>query len=115
MHQVYIPRVTVRFDPDQRLRLRRALLKRGHTLATLLADVLAGKRPPSLAALLAQKPGKRPEEVLRLALDQVEAQRKLLDADDDRYGRCGVCGTDLGIAALDEMPWADRCATHSAV
>ncbi|HEY5945664.1 MAG TPA: hypothetical protein VIV40_09245 [Kofleriaceae bacterium] len=105
--------MTLRLDTDARARLRRALLRRGHTLATLLADVLAGKQPPSLAALLAQKPGIRPEEALRLALDQIESRRKLLDAEDDRFGRCDVCSTDLGIASLDEMPWADRCATHA--
>lgn len=107
--------MTVRFPDDDRSRIRRALLRRGHTLATLLADVLAGKTPPSLAALLAQKPGKRPEEVLRLALDQIEGRRKLLDADDDRFGRCDVCGFDIGLVALDEVPWADRCANHSAI
>lgn len=113
---VYIREVpmTLRFPSEQRERLRRDLMKRGRDLATLLADVMAGKRPPSLAALLAQKPGARPEEVLRLALDQVEGRRKLLDADDDRFGRCDVCGTDLGDAALGEMPWADRCAPHAA-
>lgn len=113
---VYIRTVpmALRFPSEQRDRLRRDLMKRGRNLATLLADVMGGKRPPSLAALLAQKPGARPEEVLRLALDQVEGRRKLLDADDDRFGRCDVCGTDLGDAALGEMPWADRCAAHSA-
>jgi RNA polymerase-binding transcription factor DksA len=105
----------MRFEPAVLAKLRRDLMRRGATLATLLADVLAGKQPPELAALLAQKPGKRPEEVLRLALDQVEARRKLLDADDDRFGRCDVCGVDLGAAALGEMPWADRCAAHVAV
>lgn len=94
--------------------MRSELLLRGRTLATLLADVLAGKRPPSLAGLLAAKPGKRPEEVLRLALDQVESRRRLLDADDDRFGRCDVCGVDLGEAALGEMPWADRCQAHAS-
>lgn len=103
----------VRFASEEKLRLRRALLRRGHTLATVLADILAGKNHPSLAALMAQKPGMRPEEVLRLALDQIEGRRKLLDADDDRYGRCDVCGTDLGVVSLDEMPWADRCAADS--
>jgi hypothetical protein len=92
--------MTFRFGNEEKLRLRRALMGRGHTLATMLADVLAGKKPPSLAALLAQKPGKRPEEVLRLALDQTEGRRKLLDADDDRFGRCDVCGFDIGIVAL---------------
>ena len=104
----------MRFDPDVLARLRRDLLRRGFLLATLLAEVLAGKQPPELAALLAQRPGKRPEEVLRLALDQVESRRKLLDGDDDRYGRCDTCGADLGVAALGEMPWADRCAAHAA-
>ena len=88
------------------------MLDRGRTLATLLADVLAGKRPPSLEALLAQKPGARPEEVLRRALDPVEARRRALEAGDDRYGRCDVCGVALSAAALDDMPWADRCAAH---
>ena len=105
----------MRFDPATLAVLRRDLLRRGATLATLLADVLAGKQPPALIALLAQKPGKRPEEVLRLALDQVEARRVLLDADDDRYGRCDVCRADLGAAALAEMPWADRCMAHAAI
>lgn len=102
----------MRLPAGDRFRLRRALLDRGLTLATLLSAVLAGKRPASLAALLAARPGKRPEEVLRLALAQVEAQRILLDAEDDRFGRCGVCGIDLGLAALGEVPWADRCHQH---
>jgi hypothetical protein len=106
--------MALRLPPEQRERLRRDLMKRGRDLATLLGDVMAGKRSPSLAALLAQKPGARPDEVLRLALDQVEARRRLLDADDDRFGRCDICGLDLGDAALGEMPWADRCAAHAA-
>jgi RNA polymerase-binding transcription factor DksA len=112
---VYIHGVpmALRFPTEQRERLRRDLMKRGRNLATLLADVMAGKRPPSLAAMLAEKPGARPEEVLRLALDQVEGRRKLLDADDDRFGRCDVCGADLGDAGLGEMPWADRCQAHA--
>jgi RNA polymerase-binding transcription factor DksA len=105
----------MRLDPSTLARLRRDLLRRGATLATLLADVLAGKQPPQLAALLAQKPGKRPEEVLRLALEQVEGRRRLIDSGDDRYGRCDICGLDLGEAALTEMPWADRCAAHAAL
>ncbi len=93
--------------------MRRALLKRGQVLATILADVLAGKEHPSLAAMLAARPGKRPEEVVRLALDQVEGRRQLLDDDDDRFGRCDVCNADLGLASLEEMPWADRCQQHA--
>lgn len=105
----------MRFDLDVRARLRHDLMRRGLTLATLLSQVLAGKRPPDLAALLARRPGMRPEEVLRLALDQVEGRRKLLDSQDDRYGRCDTCGIDLGAAALGEIPWADRCPAHAAM
>jgi hypothetical protein len=104
----------MRIDPSTLARLRRDLVRRGATLATLLAEVLAGKKPPQLAALLAQKPGLRPEEVLRFALDQIEHRRRLIDGDDDRYGRCDTCGIDLGAAALGEMPWADRCAAHAS-
>jgi hypothetical protein len=105
----------VRIDPATLARLRRDLMQRGATLATLLGEVLAGKRPPQLAALLAQMPGMRPEEVLRLALEQIERRRRLIDESDDRYGRCDTCGVDLGSAALGEMPWADRCAAHAAI
>ena len=101
-------------DDSLRAELRRGIMRRGGELATLLADVLGGKRPPALVELLSRRPGKRPEEVLRLALDQVEARRALLDARADRFGRCDVCGESLDLPALREMPWADRCAVHAA-
>lgn len=104
-----------RFDPATRDRLRRQLLRRGATLATLLADILSGKdREVALAALGVLRPGIRPEEALRKALDQVETRRRLLVAADERFGRCDVCGAELASAALDDMPWADRCQAHSA-
>ena len=106
----------LRFDAVTRARLRRRLLHRGGILATLLADVLAGKNKLSLLESLGLvRPGIRPEEALRKALNQVEARRVLLDAEDDRYGRCDVCGLDLGVTALDEMAWADRCRTHAPI
>lgn len=107
--------MTERIPTDELAALRKAMMARGLTYATLLSKVLAGKRPPELAALLSGKPGMRPEEVLRMALDQVERRRRLLDAHDDRYGRCDHCGTDLGLAHLREMPWADRCEAHTAI
>jgi hypothetical protein len=103
----------MRFDEPTRKRFRDGIMARGLELATLLSQVLAGKRPPSVEVLLATKPWKRPEDVLRLALDQVERRRELLDAGDDRFGCCDVCGVDLGELALGEMPWADRCAEHA--
>lgn len=99
-----------------RIRLRRGLLDRGRVLATLLADVMAGKRIEARLGPLGVegKPGMRPAEKLRLALDQVEARRRLLDAGDERFGRCDDCGVELGELALQEMPWADRCRAHAA-
>jgi len=105
----------IRFDAETLVRRRRDLMRRGHVLATLLADVLAGKRPPSVMALLVARPGLRPDEAVRQTLEQVEGRRKLLDAGDDRFGRCDVCAVDLGLPALGEMAWADRCAAHAAV
>jgi hypothetical protein len=107
----------MRFEQPVKDRLRRALLDRGRVLATLLADVLAGKSvAPKLTAMgIDGKPGMRPEEKLRWALDQIERRRKLLEADDDRFGRCEVCEIDLGEVALEQMAWADRCAAHAGV
>jgi len=93
-------------------RLRQVLLKKGMEIATLLADVLAGKdRERDLAALPAftDKPGLKPEERLRLYLDHVESRRKLLVAGDERYGHCDRCGAELSLYELEEMPWADQC------
>lgn len=107
-----------RFDDDTRARLRRRLLDRGQVLATLLAAVLAGKdKERELAAIgLDAKPGMRPEEVLRAALDHVERLRKQVEAGDDAYGRCHACGTDLGgAAAMLEVPWADACPAHAGL
>ncbi|KAB2898761.1 MAG: hypothetical protein F9K40_11050 [Kofleriaceae bacterium] len=107
-----------RFDDDTRARLRRLLLDRGQVLATLLAAVLAGKdQVRELAAIgLDAKPGMRPEEVLRAALDHVERLRRQVEASDDAYGRCHVCGTDLGgAAAMLEVPWADACPAHAGL
>ena len=102
----------MRFVDPVRSRLRRQLLDRGQVLATLLADVLAGKRI-ALAEAMPGKPGMRPEEKLRLALDQIERRRALLDADDVAFGRCDRCDVELGEAVLGEMPWADRCEAHA--
>jgi RNA polymerase-binding transcription factor DksA len=101
-------------DAPTRARLRKALLRKGSAIATELADLLAGKgKKFDLQSLPAQarKPGMRPEERLRAFLDHVESCRKRLDADDDSYGRCQKCGVELGLPALEQMPWADRCQT----
>ena len=104
--------MALRFDEPTRLRLRSRLLRKGRAIAEKLAELLAGKGGPvrlSDLPAFARKPGMRPEERLRAYLDHVENCRKLLDAGDDRFGRCTSCGEDLGLVALGDMPWADRC------
>lgn len=108
---------TPRFDDAARARLRKGLMKRGQDLATRLAEVMAGADGEAMLRRLGleARPGARPAEILRAALDQVEERRRWLDAGDDRFGRCDVCGVDLGLAALDELPYADRCRAHPIV
>ncbi len=104
--------MALRFDDSTRARLRAKIMRKGQAIATDLAEVLAGKDKEiklSELPVFAAKPGMRPEERLRAYLDHVESCRKLLDADDDRFGRCAKCGTDLGLPALEEMPWAELC------
>lgn len=104
-------------DSETRERLRLALLSKGHQLATTLAEVLAGKNL-DLSQLGDPRDSlftKRPEERLRRFLDQVEARRRMLQANDPRYGHCDACGAPLGASALEQMPWADRCETCGAV
>ena len=104
----------MRFAPAEVARYRKMIMRRGLDLATILSELLAGKdKTRAMEAMqIGGKPGMKPEEKVRMALDAVEARRKLIDADDDRYGRCDVCGDDLGALALGEMPWADRCRKH---
>jgi hypothetical protein len=103
------------FDPGMRERVRRRLLKHGMILRSLLAEVVSGKdRTSVLQALGILRPGTRPYEALRTALDRNERRRVLLVSDDARYGCCELCGDDLGAAALAEAPWTDRCRAHAA-
>jgi hypothetical protein len=102
-----------RFSDDDLAAIRQGLMARGRTLATLLSDVLGGEVRPELQLMIAKRPGMSPEEVLREALRQNEHSRKLLDAHDDRFGRCDECGAELSAAQLREVPWADRCTKHA--
>jgi DnaK suppressor protein len=48
---------------------------------------------------------------LQLMLAEVErAEQKLADGS---YGRCDVCGVEIGAARLEARPWATRCLDHA--
>lgn len=103
-------------DEPTKTRLRRRMLDRGHVLATLLAELLSGKRVEARLSAVGVdgKPGMRPEDKLRHALEQIEVRRQLLETDDDRFGRCDVCAAELGAVEIEELPWADRCRAHAS-
>lgn len=103
--------MTLRFGETVRQELRQKLLKKGHEIATKLSDLMSGKKLDltNIESLANVKPGLRPEDRLRAYLDILNTKRKLLDDDNDAYGRCSECDEDLGLVALRDMPWADRC------
>ncbi|MCC6994260.1 MAG: TraR/DksA C4-type zinc finger protein [Deltaproteobacteria bacterium] len=93
--------------------LKRALLKKGGELADKLSRLLAGERVADLGALLGGgTPGERPEEKLRRFLARIDAALAALRA--GSYGGCEGCGVALGWARLEQLPWADRCASCAA-
>ena len=97
---------------DERRGLKRKLLKKGQELASMLADVLAGKAPAGLASL-AGKPGERPEEKLRRYLNVIQSRVDAINAG-GAYGNCEPCGAEIPFAELDELPWADTCRACAA-
>lgn len=47
-------------------------------------------------------------------LREVDAAMSRLRDDPEAFGRCVVCGKDIGASRLELVPWASRCATHAA-
>ncbi|OIP30348.1 MAG: hypothetical protein AUK47_25285 [Deltaproteobacteria bacterium CG2_30_63_29] len=103
--------MTLRFGENARLELRELLLKKGQEIATKLTDLLSGKKLDltNIDRIADVTPGMRAEDRLRAYLSFLNDKRKLLDDDNDAYGRCSECNVDLGLTSLREMPWADRC------
>lgn len=42
-----------------------------------------------------------------------ETERALAKLDDQTYGRCDVCGAEIGAERLDFRPYATRCVQHA--
>lgn len=71
--------------------------------------------------------GKRVGEGTSMAVDRLSAvtahdtlneilgqvRRALDKLDEGDYGRCDVCGEDIGAGRLEARPWASRCLRHS--
>lgn len=43
-----------------------------------------------------------------------DIDRALVKIDDSTYGKCDVCGNDIGVARLDALPAASRCVECAA-
>ena len=96
-------------DERRALRLGR-INQKGLEVATKLAELKAGQNV-TLADMAS--PGldieaMTKEERIRAFLDLINASRTRLMSGD--YGRCRSCDAMLGPAALDEVPWTERCA-----
>lgn len=47
-------------------------------------------------------------------LREVESALTRLRTDPEHYGRCVVCGSEIGASRLELLPWAQKCITHAA-
>ncbi len=98
-------------EPEPAPHLHHRLLAKGQEIAGMLSDLLAGKKPSGLD-LLEARPGETEEEKLHRYLDLIQSR---IDAiQDGTYGRCQVCGGQIPLAELDEVPWAERCGRCAA-
>ena len=91
------------------LRLQR-INQKGLEVATRLAELKAGQNitlsemmTPGLDVEAMTK-----EERIRAFLDLINASRTRLMS--GVYGQCLACGVEIAPAALDEIPWTERCA-----
>jgi RNA polymerase-binding transcription factor DksA len=99
-----------RLSPEQLDTLKRALLRKGRDLADKLSQMMAGKQV-RIEDLVDAKPGETPIERLRRYLDLVDGKIKAINA--GTYGNCFLCETPLSYAELEQMPWAEYCASCS--
>lgn len=50
------------------------------------------------------------DKLQQMLAEVSRAQAKLAGGS---YGRCDVCGRDIGVARLEARPWATRCIDHA--
>ncbi len=95
-------------EARKQLRLKR-INDKGLGVATRLSELLAGK-DVDLGAIGLSGPELVDDKEMRLRgfLDQINAARQRLLS--GAYGVCLACGAPFPDAALDEMPWIERCS-----
>ena len=89
-----------------------------------LATLTAAPRDPMGAVSFGKRVGEGTSQAVERiaqvdAAKQLDAklrdvERALEKLDDGSYGRCDVCGSPIGRARLEAIPWAVRCIDHAA-
>jgi DnaK suppressor protein len=89
-----------------------------------LATLTAAPRDPMGAVSFGKRVGEGTSQAVERiaqvdAAKQLDAklrdvERALEKLDDGSYGRCDVCGSPIGRARLEAIPWAARCIDHAA-
>jgi len=101
------------------------VLERTHDeLRDDLATLTAAPRDPMGAVSFGKRVGEGTSQAVERiaqvdAAKQLDAklrdvERALEKLDDGSYGRCDVCGSPIGRARLEAIPWAARCIDHAA-
>ncbi|MGM0576736.1 MAG: hypothetical protein ACQEXJ_13485 [Myxococcota bacterium] len=100
-------------DARTELRLQRINAK-GLQVASKLADLMAGKDIDlnDMQGVWEGDEDRDDEERLRTWLDAINAARHRIQS--GAYGRCLACDEPLDPAALDEIPWLERCPACEA-
>ena len=98
-----------RFSKADLKRYRRELMRKGWEVNQKLTDLLAGKNVTMATTKMPHemKPGLKPEEKLRMWLDQiVRAQNRLQT---EEFGKCIECEVEFPKGAIDDVPWLETC------
>src|SRR5947209_18274116 len=97
-------------DPVRRAAWRRRLLGKGAEVASALEASRSGKEVDLQRIGVA---GKASEDLeLRLGAFLGRIDRSIKAFDTEAWGRCRVCAEPFAPAALDEVPWLERCDRH---
>ena len=103
---------------------RTALERARSELRSELGELTAAPRDPTAAVSFGKRVGEGTSQAVeriaqvdaakRLDAKLRDVERALEKLDDGSYGRCDVCGSPIGRARLEAIPWAVRCIDHAA-
>jgi len=98
---------------DERARLV-TTVRALETEAQLDVIEAAPERDGSSGALSDAETAEAAASVELAQLREVDAAITRLHDEPDRFGRCVVCGRQIGTRRLELVPWAQHCVEHAA-